>query len=340
MARAARTCVTATCKRGSGERMASWQAGFLQAVLRWMVKRKAHLPIDPVETRSKVQGRHLSRKLLSRITGFRAGAVSGDQVAPAPWLTPNSGLGVLYLHGGGYFFCSPQTHRPMTLGLATQLKAPVWAPDYRLAPENPYPAALDDALATYRYLLETEPARQWVLAGDSAGGGLCLALAGRIRSLDLRTPLALLLYSPWTDLTCSGASLLTNDRSCSIFSAQSVRFAASLYPGSTAPGHPEISPLFADLTGLPPMLVFAANEEALLDDSTRLVERARASGVEVQFERVSGVPHAWPVFQRLLPEGREAMRISGEFVDRQITAHQADGARTCPATVLLHRGDP
>jgi monoterpene epsilon-lactone hydrolase len=320
--------------------MASWQAGFLQAVLRWMVKRKAHLPIDPVETRRKVRGGRLSRKLLSRINGFRAGAVNGDQVAPAPWLAPNSGLGVLYLHGGGYFFCSPQTHRPMTLGLATRLKAPVWAPDYRLAPENPYPAALDDALATYRHLLETEPARQWVLAGDSAGGGLCLALAGRIRSLDLRTPLALLLYSPWTDLTCSGASLVTNDRSCSIFSAQSVRFAASLYPGPTAPGHPEISPLFADLTGLPPMLVFAANEEALLDDSTRLVERARASGVEVQFERVGGVPHAWPVFQRLLPEGREAMRISGEFVDLQITAHQADGARTCPATVLLRRGDP
>jgi epsilon-lactone hydrolase len=320
--------------------MASWQAGFLQAVLRWMVKRKAHLPIDPVETRRKVRGGRLSRKLLSRINGFRAGAVNGDQVAPAPWLAPNSGLGVLYLHGGGYFFCSPQTHRPMTLGLATRLKAPVWAPDYRLAPENPYPAALDDALATYRHLLETEPARQWVLAGDSAGGGLCLALAGRIRSLGLRTPLALLLYSPWTDLTCSGASLLTNDRSCSIFSAQSVRFAASLYPGPTAPGHPEISPLFADLSGLPPMLVFAANEEALLDDSTRLVERARASGVEVQFERVGGVPHAWPVFQRLLPEGREAMRISGEFVDLQITAHQADGARACPATVLLRRGDP
>ncbi len=307
--------------------MASWQAGFLQAVLRWTVKRKAHLPIDPVETRRRVRGGRLSRKLLSRISGFRAGAVSGDQVAPAPWRTPSSGLGVLYLHGGGYFFCSPQTHRPMTLGLATQLQAPVWAPDYRLAPENPYPAALDDALATFRYLLETEPARQWVLAGDSAGGGLCLALAGRIQALGLRAPLALVLYSPWTDLTCSGASLVTNDRSCSIFSAQSVRFAARMYPGSADPGHPEISPLFADLSGLPPMLVFAANEEALLDDATRLVERARASGVDVRYERVSGVPHAWPVFQRILPEGREAMRITGEFVDLQIAAHQADGAR-------------
>ena len=307
--------------------MASWQAGFLQAVLRWTVKRKAHLPIDPVETRRRVRGGRLSRKLLSRISGFRAGAVSGDQVAPAPWRTPSSGLGVLYLHGGGYFFCSPQTHRPMTLGLATQLQAPVWAPDYRLAPENPYPAALDDALATFRYLLETEPARQWVLAGDSAGGGLCLALAGRIQALGLRAPLALVLYSPWTDLTCSGASLVTNDRSCSIFSAQSVRFAARMYPGSADPGHPEISPLFADLSGLPPMLVFAADEEALLDDATRLVERARASGVDVRYERVSGVPHAWPVFQRILPEGREAMRITGEFVDLQIAAHQADGAR-------------
>ncbi len=307
--------------------MASWQAGFLQAVLRWTVKRKAHLPIDPVETRRRVRGGRLSRKLLSRISGFRAGAVSGDQVAPAPWRTPSSGLGVLYLHGGGYFFCSPQTHRPMTLGLATQLQAPVWAPDYRLAPENPYPAALDDALATFRYLLETEPARQWVLAGDSAGGGLCLALAGRIQALGLRAPLALVLYSPWTDLTCSGASLVTNDRSCSIFSAQSVRFAARMYPGSADPGHPEISPLFADLSGLPPMLVFAADEEALLDDATRLVERARASGVDVRYERVSGVPHAWPVFQRILPEGREAMRITGEFVDLQIAAYQADGAR-------------
>ena len=317
--------------------MASWQAGLLQAALRWMVKRKAHLPIDPVETRRSVRGQRLSRKLLSRITGFHAGAVSGDRVAPAPWLTPSTGLGVLYLHGGGYFFCSAQTHRPMTLGLATQLQAPVWAPDYRLAPEAPYPAALDDALATYHHLLDAEPARQWVLAGDSAGGGLCLALAGRIRSLGLRTPLALVLYSPWTDLTCSGASLVTNDRSCSIFSAQSVRFAASLYPGSTAPGHPEISPLFADLTGLPPMLVFAADEEALLDDSTRLVERARASGVEVRYERVSGVPHAWPVFQRILPEGREAMRITGEFVARQFQAKQAiaspgGSAAAAPAT--------
>ncbi len=307
--------------------MPSWQARFISFVLRVFVKRRLRVPIDPAAVRRQVRTAWLSRKLLARIGRFLCGAalsegvteaasnpVSGDRVDVGPDSSPRADFGVLYLHGGGYFFCSAQTHRPLTLGLADALGAPVWAPDYRLAPESPYPAALDDALSTYRHLLASEPARRWVLAGDSAGGGLALALATRIRDQGLAMPVALALYSPWTDLSCSGESLTSNGRSCAFFTEASVRSAARFYVGTAAPDHPEISPLFARLDGLPPMIIFAGAEEALLDDSTRLAARAREAGVRVQFECVPGVPHAYPLFRRVLPEGRAALRLTADFV--------------------------
>lgn len=312
--------------------MPSWQARFVSFVLRVFVKPRLRLPIDPLAVRRQVRIARLSRKLRARIDSFTcAGAsidgtvvtVPGDRVNASSAATQSTDFGVLYLHGGGYFFCSPQSHRPLTLGLAEALSAPVWAPDYRLAPESPYPAALDDALSTYRHLLATEPARRWLLAGDSAGGGLALALATRIRDQGLTMPVALALYSPWTDLTCSGDSLKFNSRSCAMFTEASVREAARFYPGTVAPDHPEISPLFANLNGLPPMIIFAGEEEALLDDSTRLAARAREAGVRVEFECVRGVPHVYPLFQRLLPEGRDAMRSTARFVASQRAAVSA-----------------
>lgn len=308
--------------------MASWQAAILQTALRWLVKHRTTIPIDPVKVRRRIHARRLPAALLARITPLNVNGIGGDRVSLSGLDAESSNLGVLYLHGGGYFFCSPQTHRPMTLGLAAHLRAPLFVPQYRLAPEAPYPAALDDAFEVYRHLQAREPQRRWLIAGDSAGGGLSLALAVRIRDAGLPAPLALLLYSPWTDLSCSGDSLRRNDHSCSIFTAAGVRDGARFYRAQYPADHPGISPLFADLRGLPPMLIFAAKEEALLDDSTRLVERARAVGVEVMYECVSGVPHVWPIFQRVLPEGRDTMRHTAAFVENLVARadYRASGA--------------
>ena len=195
------------------------------------------------------------------------------------WLRPRQprrGRALLYLHGGGYMAGSPRTHRTITTRLAHRLGVPIFALDYRLAPEHPYPAALDDALAAWRWLLKDgwRPDRLW-LAGDSAGGGLALALMLACRQQNLSLPAGAVLFSPWTDLTCSGAAVTENAERCAWFTAQHLHFAASLYANGHPSGDPMISPLQGDLSGLPPLLLHASDSELLRDDSLRLAAAAR-----------------------------------------------------------------
>ena len=222
---------------------------------------------------------------------------------------------VLYFHGGGYVFGSPKTHRPMTFALARGLNVPVFSLDYRLAPEHPCPAAVDDAEAAFEYLLSCgKRAGDIVVGGDSAGGGLTLALIQRLRDKGRDLPGRVFLFSPWTDLTSSGDSIDANEPTDFMFMAASVRDGAPRYGGILSLQNSEVSPLFGSFADLPPMLVFASSSECRFDDSVRRVDKARKAGVEVEFIEKPGLVHVWPLFTPVMPEANAALRRTLAFI--------------------------
>lgn len=227
--------------------------------------------------------------------------VRGEWIRPEK---PRRGRALLYFHGGGFICGAPRTHRAITARLAKRLDVAVFSLDYRLAPEHPFPAALDDALTAWQWLLAEghRPDRIW-LGGDSAGGGLALSLMLACKERGLPLPAAAMLFSPWTDLTCSGASITENIDSCAWFMPAQVRFAADLYAGKTSKNDPLVSPLFGDLRDLPPLIIHVSDSELLRDDSLALAEKARKAGVAVGLDVWHGLPHAWPNFAGLMPEG-------------------------------------
>lgn len=215
---------------------------------------------------------------------------------PCEWQRPvqDNGRVLLYLHGGAYLIGSPATHRTLTAHLAKRCGLAVCALDYRLAPEFPYPAALEDGVAAYRALLvQGYAAEQIVIGGDSAGGHLCLSTVLRLKALGLPLPAALVCLSPWTD--ASATQLHNPPAGDPLLHPAWIRQAVELFcPVGMDRFDPELSPLYADLSGLPPLLIQVGEDEVLLNDSLRLAERARAAGVEVQLERYPGL---WHVFQ-------------------------------------------
>ncbi|WP_423195396.1 MULTISPECIES: alpha/beta hydrolase [unclassified Cupriavidus] len=225
---------------------------------------------------------------------------------------------LFYLHGGGYYFCSPQTHRPLTLALAAKARMPVFSLDYRLAPEHPHPAALDDAVLAYRALLAKGlSSRHVVIAGDSAGGGLALATLIALQREGLPLPAGGLLFSPWTDLAATGETLRTNDRSDVMFHGESIARAARFYLGDISATNPLVSPLYAsaaEMAALPPLFIQASDREVLLDDSRRLAERVRAAGGKADLRIWKGVPHVWQIYHPFLPEARRALDEAATFV--------------------------
>lgn len=298
----------------------SWQNLVLTLRLRHRIKRRASGAPDVAE----------ARRMAAKVTkaprvpaGWRireaTAPMAGDWVERAAGETAKTARTLLYFHGGGYYFCSPKTHRAITLGLATAADARVFAPDYRLAPEHRFPAAVEDAVAAYRGLLESGiPARRIVVGGDSAGGGLALALLLSLRGAGDALPAGAVLFSPWTDLAATGPSLVRNDRSDPMFHGAYVGPSARFYLGETAATDPLASPLYADLAGLPPLFIQASDSEVLLDDSTRLVEKARCAGVAVEFRAWHKLPHVWQLFAGFLPEGRAALREAGAFARRVV----------------------
>jgi acetyl esterase/lipase len=187
--------------------------------------------------------------------------------------------------------------------------------DYRLAPENPYPAALEDAVAVYRAVLEQTPASQIAVSGESAGGGLAAALLLRLREASLLLPTAWVLLSPWVDLTLTGQSM-TSKASVdpSVLTPEGLRIRVPDYLGGADPVTPFISPIFADLTGLPPMLIQAGSHEILLDDAVRLAATAAAHDVEVTLQITPEVPHVFQAFAAILDEGKTALASAGAFL--------------------------
>ncbi len=240
----------------------------------------------------------------------------------AEWVVPpgaSEGKALLYLHGGGYVICSPDTHREMVAHLAKACGCRVLLLDYRLAPEFPFPAAVEDAVAAYRWLLaQGYPARGLAVAGDSAGGGLTVAALVAFRYLGLPMPGAAACFSPWTDLACTGETLASKASEDPIVSRPLLEQLAQTYLAGADPRSPLASPLYADLRGLPPLLVQVGTAETLLDDSRRLAARCREAGVEVSLEEWEGMPHVWHFFVSFLPEAQQAIARAGEFLRQRM----------------------
>ncbi len=219
------------------------------------------------------------------------------------------------LHGGCYDSGNFLTHRKLAAHLSQALACPVIVPDYRLAPEHPFPAAVQDARAVYDALLENGmDANQIVLGGDSAGGGLALALLLDLRDDGANLPRSAVLLSPWTDITCSGTSYESNRQADPGMITERLRDRGLHYVGDADPADPKISPIGADLVGLPPLLIHVGGDEIMLDDSTIFAERAKAAGVDVTLEVWEGMWHVWHNQAPEVPESVEAIRRVGEFV--------------------------
>ncbi len=299
--------------------MVSWQTRMLNGLMRVAVKRRlARQPLDPAhiaETRARL-ARLAARNVLPEgvtIAAADAGGVAAEWVQPGGLKVP--GKSILYLHGGGYMVGDPTLYRMFTWRLAQAACCRILAIDYRLAPEHPYPAAVEDALASYRWLLDQgHDGSDIALAGDSAGGNLVLVLLLRLREEGLPLPASAVCYSPWTDLTGSGGSVTLNARRDPMLPGHRLRESAHLYAPHMDHRDPMLSPVFADFRGLPPLALFVGSTEVLLDDAVRVGDRARYAGVEVELTIAPAQPHVYPVLARFLPEGREAVAASDRFV--------------------------
>lgn len=241
----------------------------------------------------------------------RPGGIPGKRVTPVAAGDHH----ILYLHGGAYISGGSRSHVPIAGQLANAAGATAWLIDYRLAPEFPYPAAVDDALAAYRGLLDMKiPAAKIAIAGDSAGGGLSLATTLAIRDAGLPLPAALALLSPWTDLTLSGESMQSKIAVDPMLGPLWLEWAAGMYAEGTLRTAPGVSPLFADLGGFPPLLVHVGSDEVLLDDSTFLARRAADAGVDVTLRVFDGLWHVFQAQAGMIDEADESVREIGNFI--------------------------
>jgi acetyl esterase/lipase len=266
------------------------------------------------------------RRSLERLTDNFSfeGAASFERVnaggVPAEWVSAEGSAAdraVLYLHGGGYIIGSVRTHRVLMAGLSKASGARVLGLEYRLAPEHPFPAPVEDAVAAYRWLLaEGYDAANIAVAGDSAGGGLTVSVMVQLRYLGLPMPGAAVCFSPWVDLEGVGESMDTNAEIDPMVQREGLSFMAEVYLGGCNPRAPLAAPLYADLQGLPPTLIQVGSAETLLDDSTRLADRTRAAGVDVRLDVWEDMIHVWQLFAPMLPEGWEALAQAGEFIER------------------------
>ncbi|HKW24732.1 MAG TPA: alpha/beta hydrolase [Terriglobales bacterium] len=238
---------------------------------------------------------------------------------PGLWITTPAGRSrsILYFHGGGYALGSPRAHAEMASWIARAAQARVFVLDYRRAPEYRFPAALEDAMLAYRSVVNSgaDP-RAIAVAGDSAGGGLTLALLTWLRDRGEPLPSSAVCISPWVDLEMTGESIGSRAALDPLLTREGLQQFADWYLGGQDARNPLVSPLHADLQGLPPLLIQVGTSEILLDDALRLAERARVAGVNVTLSKYEDMPHVWHVFASFLPEARQADREIGEFVMR------------------------
>ncbi|MGB1466028.1 MAG: alpha/beta hydrolase [Alcanivorax nanhaiticus] len=319
----------------------SWQGRAITSVMRTLVK--------PVVSRV-----HFSRRFMKfSQLGFDAVTLalpvhSDVHISPAlvggvpgEWLIAGRGVRsnrvVLYFHGGAYFFGSPRSHRAVTWRMSQYCKAKVLALDYRQPPDWAYPAPIDDAVRAYKALLALgyDP-DHIVFAGDSAGGNLSLVTMLRLRELGLPLPSCGVLISPWGDLTCSGDSVATNSDRDPLIPIGALSFVSSSYSREHDPASPLLSPVYADLAGLPPLLVQVGSTEVLLSDSERVAEQAEKAGVHCQLQIWENMPHVFHALASWLPEAQQALLEIGAFVHEHLS--QRDEGRHVRAHAQVVRG--
>jgi len=290
----------------------SWQAKISKKMLSFQLAGWSEGSV--VEQRTKQEK---TTRFLKPPADVRCQPVEANGV-PAEWIAApgaNSGA-ILYLHGGAYTLGSINTHREMVARLSRSTGMPVLAINYRLAPEFPYPAALEDASTAYRWLLAqgNDPARI-IIAGDSAGGGLTLATLIALRDAGESLPAGAVCLSPWTDLACTGDCVHEKAPLDKILSPEALSRSAKSYAGDHDLLSPLISPLYADLSGLPPLFIQVGTDEILLDDARRIAEKAQKAGVDVTLEIWDEMFHVFQIIP-FMPETKKAMGKIAEFVSR------------------------
>ncbi len=245
-----------------------------------------------------------------------AGGVPAEWVQ-APGARPDTVF--LYLHGGGYALGSPATGRPLAAALSEAAQTRVLSLDYRLAPEHPFPAAVEDAVKGVRWLVASgTPPEKILIGGDSAGGGLSIAALMALRDAGDPMPAGGVCISPWVDLTCSSGSYNTKAGTDPVIVHENILWLASLYLAGRDPKTPLASPLFGDFRGLPPLLIHVGSEEVLLDEVVGLDARAREAGVDSTLEVWQDMIHVWHIFFHMLQEGRDAIARIGEYFQSRV----------------------
>jgi acetyl esterase/lipase len=291
----------------------SIQLFFLDKMIRFQMKRRFQRTPDPMLLRRmmKVMERRAPRVPAHVTLGsIELGGVRTETLTPA---NADERGAVLYIHGGAFLAGSPVTHRGLTWRLADGLGVPLYAVDYRLAPEHRFPAGLDDIVAAYRALLERNVTKIRV-AGDSAGGNLTLALTLKLKSLGLPLPSALVCLSPVTDLAAHFESHESNARSDAMFDARLLPLVAPIYCAD--PSDPLVSPLRGDVSGFPPTLIQCSAIELFRDDGVKMADALRAAGVVVELDVWPAVYHVWQLSADILPEGRRAIEKIIAFLKR------------------------
>ena len=318
----------------------SWQARFLNAGVRMLVRRRrwgaderavarrARRLFGSTSLYQRLRTRGLEVRPIHDSTNSSSnndGVGGGGGIVRGEWLAAQGAAEnevVLYIHGGGYVSCSAATHRPITAALARLTSRRVFSLNYRLAPEHRYPAALDDAVAAYEWLLAHEgiSASAISIAGDSAGGGLVLGTLLRARDAGLPLPACAVCFSPLTDLAGEGESQRFNDGRCAMFRSGNVHEFAPAYLGGESAHNAYASPVYADLRGLPPLLLQVGSTELLLDDARRVHHKILEAGGDSELEIYADVAHCWQMLDGLVPEARIALRQAASFIGEHSSA--------------------
>jgi monoterpene epsilon-lactone hydrolase len=290
----------------------------INMLIRTFVKRRLAACKTPLDVRKAFSSFSSVTPRGVRYSPATIGGVSGEWAEPKD-TAANAGT-LFYLHGGGYASMSAKSYRAIAGGFARR-GLRVFTPDYRLAPEHRFPAAIDDVTAAWQALCAQNEGPLFV-AGDSSGGGLAVALLLNLRDRREEGPKAACLFSPWTDLAVTGDSLKVNRDRDPMQVEECFRMLAAAYAGEADPRTPLISPLYGDLTGLPPLQIFVGSTEILLDDAKRLAERAALKDVVVDLRVYPDMPHSWPLLNAILPEGKQALDESVSFLSAVAAANR------------------
>jgi monoterpene epsilon-lactone hydrolase len=304
--------------------MPSWQGQFFNAYIRRFVRRRYGRDDAVVagQARKLFGAPRFWQWLKTRDSNLQTvdeKGVRGEWIeAKEP--APVEGV-IFYLHGGGYISCSARTHRPITATLARLARVRVFALDYRLAPEARFPAALDDTLDAYHWLVNEQniSPERIALAGDSAGGGLVLSLLMRLREENLPLPACAACFSPWTDLAGTGKSIQTNATRDAMFYPENIAEFASAYLGAESAKNPLASPVYGDFSDLPPVLFHVGSTEILLDDARRIHQKIQAADGAGELKVYEDIFHCWQMGAGLVPEANDSLNEAAAFIRRHIS---------------------